>query len=94
MVRSTPRRTLVLLVLCVLLVSPGLSTAAPRSGSRVAPVTTTSMGDLLGWLRSSLASLWSKAGCQVDPDGRCLNGLATTPTDNGCQVDPNGRCRN
>lgn len=46
-------------------------------------------------LWSFLASLWSKNGCQVDPQGRCVpgTGSATPTAKNGCQVDPNGNCR-
>jgi len=108
MVRSL-RRTLPLLVLCLLLAAPGISTAAPHAGSPATPIA----GDFLGWLRGTLVSLWSKNGCQADPNGqcvttatpkngcqvdpygRCLDGLTTTPTtEAGCQVDPDGRCRN
>jgi hypothetical protein len=105
MVRSLLRRALPLLVLCLLLAAPGISTAAPRAQSPA--------GDLLGWLRGALVSLWSKNGCQLDPNGRCvttatpkngcqadpfgrcLDGLTTAPTtETGCELDPFGRCRN
>ena len=82
MVRSFFRRTLPLLVLCLLLAAPGISTAAPRAQSRA--------GDLLGWLRGTLVSLWSKNGCQLDPNGICIT---TATTKNGCQADPFGRCQ-
>lgn len=88
MVRSTLRRTLPLLVLCLLLTAPGISTAAPRAGSPAV----TSVEDLLGWLRGTLASLWSKNGCQVDPNGGCVTSSAASTTKNGCQLDPFGRC--
>lgn len=110
MVRSTLRRTLPLLVLCLLLAAPGISTAAPRAAKSPA-------GDLLGWLRGTLVSLWSKNGCQADPNGQCVSnggtsavtkagcrldpfghclaGLTTAPiTEAGCELDPFGRCRN
>jgi hypothetical protein len=81
MVRSTLRRTLPLLVLCLLLAAPGISTAAPRAQSPA--------GDLLGWLRGALVSLWSKNGCQADPFGQCI----TTATPKaGCRLDPFGHC--
>jgi len=83
MVRSLLRRTLPLLVLCLLLAAPGISTAAPRAQSPA--------GDLLAWLRGALVSLWSKNGCQLDPHGNCVT---TATPKNGCQVDPNGHCLN
>jgi len=34
------------------------------------------------------SSIWStKAGCEMDPDGRCLPAPKA-----GCEWDPNGRC--
>jgi hypothetical protein len=50
-----------------------------------------------------LASLWAapssvpihhlptKAGCGMDPDGRCLP-VVQPQLDAGCGMDPNGRC--
>jgi hypothetical protein len=88
MVRSTLRRILPPLVLCLLLAVPAISTAAPRAGS---PATSVA-GDLLGWLRGTLVSLWSKNGCQLDPFGRCITSSATSTAKNGCQADPHGGC--
>jgi hypothetical protein len=84
MVRSILRRILPLLVLCLLLAAPGISTAAPRAGNPA--------GDLLGWLRGTLVSLWSKNGCQADPNGQCVTSGGTSTAKNGCQADPFGRC--
>ncbi len=97
-------RAAALLVLCALLASP--LAAAPKFRSE--SFTATTADDLFGWLRGTLSSIWSKAGCQIDPFGRCetaKNGCqidpygrcldkADTPlnTKNGCQLDPNGRC--
>jgi hypothetical protein len=34
----------------------------------------------------------TKAGCEMDPSGRCLS--VSQPTLNaGCEMDPDGRCR-
>src|SRR5262249_27284918 len=79
MVRSFLRRTLPLLVLCLLLAAPGVSTAAPRTQSPA--------GGLLSWLRGALVSLWN--GCELDPNGQCVT--AATPK-NGGQADPFGHC--
>lgn len=86
MVRTLLRRTLpLLLALCLLLAAPGISTAAPRAKSPA--------GDLLAWLRGTLVSLWSKNGCQADPNGRCVtSSRAGTATKAGCRLDPFGRC--
>lgn len=82
MMRFNLLRTAALLVLCALLASP--LAAAPKFRSE--SFTTAAADDLFGWLRGALSSIWSKAGCQVDPDGIC--GTAK----NGCQIDPHGRC--
>jgi len=48
---------------------------------------------------SSVGSLWRfltgpflKAGCLIDPFGRCMTGTAPATTDAGCRIDPNGSC--
>jgi hypothetical protein len=110
MVRYNTLRTVALLVLCVALASPLATAAAPRpQGHSFADrFTMGDAGDLFGWLRGALGSLWNKngceldpnglcvkAGCQVDPFGRCLNTLTTPTSTNkaGCELDPFGRCR-
>jgi hypothetical protein len=45
---------------------------------------------ILERLGSLLMSLWSKAGCKIDPLGNCV--ASTTSTDTGCGIDPLGRC--
>lgn len=82
MIRFNLLRAAALLVLCALLASP--LAAAPKFRSESSP--TAAAEDLFGWLRGTLSLMWSKAGCQVDPDGNC--GTAK----NGCQLDPFGRC--
>jgi hypothetical protein len=52
---------------------------------------------LLDQLRSFLVSVWSPAGCQIDPLGRCLPGTTTTQPHTltvpmGCRLAPWGRC--
>jgi hypothetical protein len=82
MIRCNLSRAAALLVLCALLASP--LAAAPKFRSESS--TPAAAEDLFGWLRSGLSLIWSKAGCQVDPFGRC------EIAKNGCQVDPFGRC--
>lgn len=36
-----------------------------------------------------LTSIWSEAGCRMDPDGKCLPETQTTA---GCRMDPSGGC--
>lgn len=82
MIRCNLSRAAALLVLCALLASPLAAAPSFRSES----FTTAAADDLFGWLRGALSLIWSKAGCQIDPNGTC--GTAK----NGCQLDPNGRC--
>ena len=82
MIRCNLSRAAALLVLCALLASP--LAAAPKFRSESS--TPAAAEDLFGWLRSGLSLIWSKAGCQIDPNGDCGAGK------NGCQVDPFGRC--
>jgi hypothetical protein len=92
---STFRRLIAVVALGVFLGMPltlmaGPLAAAPRSESREitqAP---------LGWLWGLLTGKWTKEGCLIDRNGRCLNsqtapGSQVTPK-NGCSVDPYGRC--
>jgi hypothetical protein len=82
MIRFNLPRAAALLVLCALLATP--LAAAPKFRSESS--TTAAASDLFGWLRGTLSLIWSKAGCQVDPFGRCVTAK------NGCQLDPHGRC--
>jgi hypothetical protein len=84
MIRCNLSRAAALLVLCALLATPLAAEPSFRSES----FTTATADDLFGWLRGALSLIWSKAGCQIDPNGNC-----GTPK-NGCQVDPFGRCLN
>jgi hypothetical protein len=89
MARSTLVRTVVLLVLCAVLVSPLASAAAPRPGhGPAARIAAQGVVDVFGWLKNAVVALWSKAGCELDPFGRCME----APTKAGCRADPFGRC--
>ena len=97
MVRYTTLRTAAVLVFCGVLASPLATAAAPRPGGEPFTVRLAAQdaGDLFGWLKGALASLWSKNGCELDPNGRCLkDGCEVDPfgVKAGCQVDPDGRC--
>ena len=82
MIRFNLTRAAALLVLCALLTTPLAAAPSFRSES----FTPAAEGNLLGWLRGAMSWMWSKAGCQLDPNGIC--GTAK----NGCQLDPYGRC--
>jgi hypothetical protein len=62
------------LVLLTLLAAPWSAAAEP--------------GDLFSRLLRLLPGLWEKAGCIIDPDGRC----APAAADAGCLIDPSGGC--
>src|SRR5262249_5985695 len=87
---SMRRKTvLVLFLLAALLAAPLASAAPPPGGSP--PVAASGVGvipDVLSQFWSYLKGIWSKEGCHIDPDGRCV----TTAVGSGCQIDPNGRC--
>lgn len=81
MSRSAIVRTSAVLVLCCVLTTPGASAAPVRSEEGAAR-------EFAGWLWEALSALWEKAGCQLDPNGRCVEGQEK----NGCRADPFGRC--
>ncbi|HEX9940664.1 MAG TPA: hypothetical protein VGG03_01510 [Thermoanaerobaculia bacterium] len=53
---------------------------------------TRSFHDVLDRLGSLLTGIWSKAGCTIDPWGRCTP--STPAADAGCTIDPLGGCSN
>lgn len=89
MSNSILRRLIVVLALCAFLGAPATSLAGPRSTARFSEDRTVS-APLLSRLWNAVVSTWEKAGCSIDPYGRCLDNLEKA--DNGCSVDPYGRC--
>jgi hypothetical protein len=93
---TSPRRKIVLLLLAALLIAPWAS-AAPRHGS-THPASFSAefmIPDFLSRAWNLLAGVWTKVGCNIDPDGRCGPVPAAPvqlPTKEGCQIDPFGRC--
>lgn len=89
-----PRLTrMVLTFLLATLLVGTAAIAQPRTGSRSFRLVEAASPDLFVRLWSLLAQ-WSKNGCQVDPDGRCLPKVSSLGAgDNGCELDPSGRCR-
>ncbi|HKI03232.1 MAG TPA: hypothetical protein VKK31_14740 [Thermoanaerobaculia bacterium] len=90
---SLRRKVLVLLLLASVLAAPGAFAGPRRPVKSPEPVPRA----LVSRAWSFLASLWSKTGCNIDPDGRCIGDAGKLPlpqdhADTGCQIDPNGRC--
>jgi hypothetical protein len=84
------------LLLALTLGAPGAFASPPRATVSV-PQGGAKLENLLGPLRAFLVSLWSRAGCEIDPWGRCLQGARTAvprppAPDAGCEIDPLGRC--
>lgn len=90
----TPRRIAVTVFLLYLVAAPGGAFAASARGVRHSSrKVETPLAALLLRAWDSLARLWTKNGCGVDPDGRCATAsTSTSNVDNGCGVDPNGLC--
>jgi hypothetical protein len=83
------RRKALLLLLAAFLALPWPSAAAPRQAPNA---TTLAPSTLWNHAWSFLQSLWSEAGCIIDPGGRCAAGASKPTTDTGCGIDPGGRC--
>jgi hypothetical protein len=94
---SLRRKVVVFFLLAAVLTAPGAFAGhrleKPRlaHNAELAPLAVVSRA----W--SFLRSLWSKSGCQIDPDGRCASSPARLPPppdhfDTGCHIDPNGSC--
>jgi len=92
------RRKTILLLLVALFATPWISAAESRAIESARPVQILEPAQfhLLNQLWNTLRSLWSKEGCQIDPNGRCLTSPSPPPptlqTDEGCNIDPSGRC--
>jgi len=92
---KSPLRRTTLVLLLVGLLTASLASAAVR---QAAPKTAApSAIEILARTWSFLTRLWSETGCDVDPDGRCVNNsVRPVPPQGreGCTGDPNGRCVN
>jgi hypothetical protein len=91
---TSPRRNIVLLAVLVLLTVAPWASAGPRNGSghpvRISGAVV--LPDLLSRAWSFVTGVWTKEGCNIDPNGRCLSAPSPLPTKEGCQIDPGGRC--
>ncbi len=92
------RRAAAALVLGWTLLSPWASASELRSRAahRTGPTVTQEVRGVFGQIWGVFASLWSKAGVSIDPDGLLWSQPATSSSagfcDNGASADPNGRC--
>jgi len=89
---SIRRTTLLLLVVVVFVTTPWASAASPRpEGPRWAQ----GLDDVpfLGNFWIFLRSAWEKEGCNIDPNGHCIQ-EPTPSTKIGCHLDPWGHCVN
>ena len=89
-----PRKAAVLVLLALSLETSGLFAAKAPSEGRPAKAATRSAVHPFDALWSRVTGVWSKAGCTIDPLGRCSTSTAprTQNAEEGCMIDPWGRC--
>lgn len=85
------------LLLALTLGTPAGFAAPARAATPAAQQGAAESKDLLHQLQDFLVHLWSPAGCEFDPLGRCVQGnKAAVPQppapSAGCEWDPWGRC--
>jgi hypothetical protein len=90
----TSRTLAAAFILLALLAAPlGASGAKVRSPGQP-PKAKPGPVSLLSHPWSLVLEIWRKAGCDIDPSGRCVAAPAPlNSADVGCGVDPDGRCR-
>jgi len=87
-----PLRTPCILLAGLLILFP-LAGRAAESGARHHPrEPRLAAVDLISAIFPPLGALLEKAGCEIDPDGRCRASMVSHPRVAGCEIDPNGRC--
>ena len=86
MFRLSLRRPALILALAVFLVTPWEAAAGPRV--EVAQRRDVFSDSTFSGFLSFFSKLWNKAGCLIDPHGRCI----PSTIDNGCSLDPHGGC--
>lgn len=83
------RRTLAALFAGILLLLPLAGHAAESKSPQHAEGPLSLVAKILF---SPLARLWEKAGCEIDPSGRCVTPPVVLPQNAGCEIDPSGKC--
>ena len=92
------RRAAAALILGWTLLSPWASASELRSRAahHASPTVTQEVRGVFGQVWGVFASLWSKAGVSIDPNGLLTSQPATSSSagfcDAGGSLDPNGRC--
>jgi hypothetical protein len=81
------------LVLSALLAGPlgasGAKVRSPGTPPKAKPAPTSFLSR--AW--SIAHDIWEKAGCGIDPSGRCVTAPAPANSlDEGCGIDPHGQC--
>jgi len=85
MSRIRSARFLIILLLVTVVSAPAAWATPLRQPSGASSI------DIVARAWSTVAALWAKAGCIIDPHGLCV---ATPPPtlDEGCVIDPHGGC--
>lgn len=87
------RQTLATLFAGTLVLLPLAShAAASRIPHRAQEPQLTPFGLVAKFLFTPLARLWEKAGCEIDPSGRCVTPPVVQTPNAGCEIDPSGKC--
>ncbi len=89
----TSRTIAAALVLTSLLAGPLGASGVKVRASGTPPKAKPAPVSLVSQAWSIVREIWLKAGCEADPNGRCVTTPAPMNTlDAGCEVDPSGRC--
>lgn len=83
------------LALCLVLAASLPLAGTQQSGAAPPrPIATQAIAPVGLWalVWTTVHSLWTKAGCSLDPYGRCLPASPTPHLDGGFRVDPYGTC--
>lgn len=93
---SLPLTAVLVALLVVALAVPSFAGVSGVTASARTPAASASSGcGALAQLGSWLRSMWTAAGCILDPNGKCGPGALSAPSvrpDAGCGLDPNGKC--
>jgi hypothetical protein len=94
---SLPLRAVLVALLVAALAVPSFAAGSGVTASvRTPAASASSGGGALAQLGSWLRSMWTAAGCGIDPDGKCGPGAHSAPLarpDAGCGLDPSGKCQ-
>jgi hypothetical protein len=92
---TSVRRTILFLLFVTLLAAPWPSSAAGAQRENIlsAQAGELAIPELFNRLVSFLRGVEGKAGCHIDPWGRCAPAQSPdTQRKEGCHIDPHGRC--